>query len=67
MFNAMANIPMTMDCRMVDEGKKYDKMMMLKQQAETEPVSREGVAAKVARKLLLVDKRTATKANLFNG
>jgi len=66
MFNALAQIPMSVDCTFVDEGRKYDKMMMLKQQAEIEPVSKEGVAAKVARKLLLVDKRTATKANLFN-
>jgi len=66
MFNAMSNIPMSVDCRLVDEGRKYEKMMQLKQQAETEGVPRERVAAKVARKLLMVDKRTATKANLFN-
>jgi len=65
MFNAMANIPMSVDCKLVDEGRKYERMMQLKQQAENEGVPRERVAAKVARKLLMVDKRTATKANLF--
>jgi len=64
-FNALANIPMTFDCRMVDEGKKYERMMALKQQQDSEPQQRERVAAKVARKLLMVDKRTSTKANLF--
>jgi len=64
MLNALANIPMNMDCRMVDEGKaKNDRMMQLKQQDMAPPGER--VAAKVARKLLMVDKRTATKANLF--
>jgi len=68
MFNALANIPMTADCSLVDRGQKYQRLMALKQQAETtEPVIRERVAAKVARKLLMVDKRTATKANLFTG
>jgi len=68
MFNALAQIPMTADCALVDRGKKYERLMALKQQAETgEPVARERVAAKVARKLLMVDKRTATKANLFSG
>jgi len=66
MLNALANIPMNMDCRMVDEGKaKNDRMMQLKQQ-EMVPQGQERVAAKVARKLLMVDKRTATKANLLS-
>jgi len=68
MLNALANIPMNVECRMVDEGKAAkDRMMQLKQQ-ELSNVAvgpGEGVAAKVARKLLMVDKRTATKANLF--
>jgi len=67
MFNALANIPMTFDFTMVDEGKKFEKMMALKQQqVEGESTQRERVAAKVARKLLMVDKRTSTKANLFS-
>jgi len=66
MFNALANIPMTVDCRMVDEG-KYERMKQLRQQSENQDFTpnKERVAAKVARKLLMVDKRTATKANLF--
>jgi hypothetical protein len=65
MFNALANIPMSSDCTFIERGNKYERVMMLKQQAE-EPNQKEGVAAKVARKLLMVDKRTATKANLLN-
>jgi len=68
LFNALANIPMTFDFRMVDQGKKHEKMMALKQQQAEGggEVQRERVAAKVARKLLMVDKRTSTKANLFS-
>jgi len=67
MFNALANVPMSFDFRMVDEGKKFEKMMALKQQqVEGESSQREKVASKVARKLLMVDKRTSTKANLFS-
>jgi len=58
-FNAVSNVPMTVDCTVVEDGeKKYQKMFVLPQTTE------EGGVAKVARKLLLVDKRTATKANL---
>jgi len=65
LINALANVPMHFDCGFIDEGQKYKRLMALKEQSESEPVEREGVAAKVARKLLMVDKRTATKANLF--
>jgi len=69
MLNALANIPMTVDCRMVDQGRKYERMKMLKiaELSESAEPAKERVAAKVARKLLMVDKRTATKANLFQG
>eukprot|EP01114_Cavostelium_apophysatum_P016560 TRINITY_DN473_c0_g1_i1.p1 TRINITY_DN473_c0_g1~~TRINITY_DN473_c0_g1_i1.p1 ORF type:complete len:1365 (+),score=470.87 TRINITY_DN473_c0_g1_i1:137-4231(+) len=68
MFNALANIPMSVDCAVVDEGsaRRFEKMKQLRMNSENEPtLQKEGVAAKVARKLLMVDKRTATKANLF--
>jgi len=51
---------------MIDEGNRYQRIMAKAQATEGEAVSRESVASKVARKLLMVDKRTATKANLFS-
>jgi len=62
--NALANVPMTFNMSMTSGGKKYDQMK-LKMEKE-EPVAREGVATKMARKMLMVDKRTATQANLFS-
>lgn len=65
LINALANVPMTFECDFIDEGQKYRRLKAMQEQSEAEPVARERVAAKVARKLLMVDKRTATKANLF--
>jgi chitin synthase len=66
MLNALANIPMTVECNFVEEGKKYDRMVTLKQQEQELNAGREKIASKVARKLLMVDKRTSTKANLLS-
>jgi len=64
-INALANVPMYFECDFVDEGQKIKRLKAMQEQSEAEPVQREKVASKVARKLLMVDKRTATKANLF--
>lgn len=59
-FNRLANIPMTVDCTFVEEGTNYTKLVMV-----AEDVQEESAALKVIRKFLMVDKRTATKANIF--
>jgi len=58
-FNAIANIPMTFSCGFVEEGGRYAKV---EQREERGP---ETTAEKLTRRLLFVDKRTATRANLF--
>jgi len=67
LINALANVPMHFECDFIDEGQtaRYRKIAALREAAENEPPPKERVAAKVARKILMVDKRTATKANLF--
>jgi len=59
-FNAIANIPMGISCTFVEEGGKYAKV------ATREEKGPESTAEKLTRRLLFVDKRTATRANLFN-
>jgi len=51
---------MTIDCTFVEEGTNYTKLVMVAEAAQEEPA-----ALKLARKLLMVDRRTATKANIF--
>jgi len=65
MFNSLAYIAMKSDCTFVDDGKKNDRR---RQQYEKQDVTvlntKEGYGARVARRLLMVDKRAETKANL---